>query len=219
MFYSNNDSYMQDLYYYNQIPNSTFMNGCGNSMMGNSNMQPIIQGGVTNNPNNQIFMNPGMFSNNMQVQNLNTLYPSIYRILNPVVSRIVLSNNQPITDELLNNMTDTVFNIVEGQIDLGDDQVQGNNRIDNQSVSANSSSSSSNNSSPNRVAETTRLNNQNTQTSNSKHNRNDSILRDLIKILIIKELLSRNGFQKGNAGNSWGVMPFGYTPYCNNLNF
>ena len=26
MFYSNNDSYMQDLYFYNQVPNNSYMN-------------------------------------------------------------------------------------------------------------------------------------------------------------------------------------------------
>lgn len=192
MFYSGNDSYMQDLYYYNQMPNGAFMNSYGNNIMGNSNMQ----GGIPNNPNNQIFMNPGIFSNNMPVQNLNNLYPSIYRILNPVISRIVSNNNQLVSEDLLNNMTDTVFNIVEGQIDFGDDQAQGNNRSDNQSASTNSSSNTSNNSSSNRTSESTRLNNQNVQTNNARHNRNDSLLRDLIKILIIKELLSRNGVQR-----------------------
>ena len=46
------------------------------------------------------------------------------------------------------------------------------------------------------IDETTRQNSQNPQTSNARHNRNDSLLRDLIKILIIKELLSRNHFQR-----------------------
>lgn len=197
MFYSNNNGYMEDLYYYNQMPSTTYMNSLGNNMMGNPNMQAIQAGGISSIPNNQIFANPAMFSGAIPVQNLNNLYPSIYRILNPVVSRVVLNNNQPITEELLNNMTDTVFNIVEGQIDLGDDQAQGNNRSDNQSINANSSSNTlNNNSSSNRTVESTRLNNQNIQTSNARNNRGDSLLRDLIKILIIKELLSRNNFQR-----------------------
>lgn len=196
MFYSNNNGYMEDLYYYNQMPTATYMNTLGNNMMGNSNMQ-VMQQGMPGLPNNQIFQNPGMFSGNMPIQNLNNLYPSIYRILNPVVSRVVLNNNQAVTEDLLNNMTDTVFNIVEGQIDLGDDQAQGNNRSDNQTINTNSSSNTLNNtSSSSRTAESARSNNQNIQTSNTRHNRNDSLLRDLIKILIIKELLSRNSFQR-----------------------
>lgn len=196
MFYSNNNSYMEDLYFYNQMPSATYMNGLGNNMMGNSNMQAIQVGGANSVPNNPIFANHGMFYGNIPVQNLTNLYPSIYRILNPVVSKVVLNNNQPITDELLNNMTDTVFNIVEGQIDLGDDQVQGNNRSEAQTISTNSSNNNSNNNSSNRGTEPTRLNNQNIQTSNARHNRNDSLLRDLIKILLIKELLSKNSIQR-----------------------
>lgn len=195
MFYSgSNDTYMQDLYYYNQMPNNAFINGFGNNMIGNSNMQQVMQGGISNTPNNTLFVNSGMYSNNMQVQNLNSLYPSIYRILNPVISRIVSNNNQPITEDLLNNMTDTVFNIVEGQMDFGDDQVQGSNRVDNQST--NSSNNTSNNNSLNRSNESGKSNNQNAQTSNTRHYKNDSLLRDFIKILIIKELLSRNQFQR-----------------------
>ena len=192
MFYSNNNGYMEDLYYYNQIPNATYMNTLGNNMMGNINMQTMHQG-VPGMQNNQTFANPGMFSGGMQVQNLNNLYPSIYRILNPVVSRVVLNNNQPITDELLNNMTDTVFNIIEGQIDFGDEQVQRNNNTDSQQLSTNNS----NNTSSNRTSEQTRQNNsQLAQSNNSRNNRGDLLLRDLIKILIIKEILSRNNLQR-----------------------
>ena len=192
MFYSNNNGYMEDLYYYNQIPNATYMNTLGNNMMGNINMQTMHQG-VPGMQNNQTFANQGMFSGNMQVQNLNSLYPSIYRILNPVVSRVVLNNNQPITDDLLNNMTDTVFNIVEGQIDFGDNQTQRSNHNDSQQLNSNNS----NNTSQNRTSEQTRQNStQGTQNSNSRNNRGDLLLKDLIKILIIKELLSRNGYQR-----------------------
>ena len=196
MFCSNNDSYMQDLYYYNQIPNNAFMNNFGNNILGNSNMTPIQQGGMSNIPNNQIFTNPGaFFTNNIQVQNLSSLYPSIYRILNPVISKIVSNNNQPISEELLNNMTDTVFNIVEGQIDFGDDQIQRNNS-ENQTVNSNSSSNFSSNNSTNRNSDSNRQTNQTSQPNNTRNNRNDSLFRDLIKILIIKELLHRNGFQR-----------------------
>ena len=195
MFYSkNNDSYMQDLYYYNQIPNNTYMNNFGNTMLGNPNM-PIMQPGLSNIPNNPSFVNQGIYPNNIPVQNLNNLYPSIYRILTPVVSRVVLNNNQPITEELLNNMTDTVFNIVEGQIDLGDDQIQKNIHNENQQLNSNSSNTSNSNSS-NRTSETTRQSNQGNSNNIARNNKGDYLLRDLIKILNIKEFLSRNQFQR-----------------------
>ena len=196
MFYLNNDNYMQDLYYYNQMPNGTYMNGLGNNAIGNPNMQMTQQGGFNNLPNNQMYNNLGMFPNNIPIQNINNLYPSIYRILNPVISRVVLNNNQPITEDLLNNMTDTVINIVDGQLEFGDDKIQNNTNNQNQQSNANSSNNNTTNNSLSRSSESNRQNNQTTQTSNSRNSRNDSLLRDLIKILILKELLSRNQYQR-----------------------
>lgn len=216
MFYSNNDAYMQDLYFYNQIPNNTYMNSFANTMTGNPNMQ-MMPNNMSNNmqSSNQMLQNSGMLQNGMHVQNLNNLYPSIYRILNPVVSRVVSNNNQHISEDLLNNMTDTVFNIVEGQIDFGDDQVQRNSQNESQSSSSSSSQSSNTNNNSSRSTEM-RTSQSNSQTS-FRNNRNDSLLRDLIKILIIKELLSRNQFQRQFAPNY--SMSFGCTPFYNNLNF
>ena len=177
MFYSNNDGYMQDLYFYNQIPTNTYMNTFPNGMSANQNIQMM--------PNNIPINNPGM-------QNLNSLYPSIYRIVNPVVSRVVSNSNQPINENLLNNMTDTIYNIVEGQVDLGgDDQVQRNSA----SIETSAQTSTGANQSVNTRNTESRNQPINNQT-NFRNTRNESLLRDLIKILIIKELLSRNQLQR-----------------------
>ncbi len=177
MFYSNNDGYMQDLYFYNQIPTNTYMNTFPNGMSTNQNIQMM--------PNNIPINNPGM-------QNLNSLYPSIYRIVNPVVSRVVSNSNQPINENLLNNMTDTIYNIVEGQVDLGgDDQVQRNSA----SIETSAQTSTGANQSVNTRNTESRSQPINNQT-NFRNTRNESLLRDLIKILIIKELLSRNQLQR-----------------------
>ena len=190
MFYSNNDGYMQDLYFYNQTPSNAYM--FSNPMMINSNAQVMQQGGMFNFPQNQNVMNPGVYFNNTTPPNLNNLYPSIYKILNPVISRVVLNNKQPITEELLNNMTDTVFNIVEGQIDYGDDQVQSNINNETQQINSNSSNNRGLSSELNRSNNHSSSNN----VSNSKHNKEDLLLKDFIKILTIKEIFMRNNFQR-----------------------
>lgn len=160
--------------------------GMGNSMM-NSHGQNI--NGINS---NNMFAN-----NNMPIQNLNNLYPSIYRIINPVAARVVSNNTQAITEDLLNNMTDTVFNIVEGQIDFGDDTVQRNHQSENQNSSNTLTNTSTNNSTTNSsVTRTNENNRQTTAQTSFRNNRNDSLLRDLIKILIIKNLLSRNQMQR-----------------------
>lgn len=200
MFYSN-DNYMQDLYFYNQTPNNTYMNNPGNNMMGGYINQNCGNSMMPNNMqmNNNVMQNPnGMFMGQnlgiMQLQNLSSLYPSVYRIINPVVSRVVAnSNNQVITEDSISNMVDTVYNIVEGQVDIDSGTTtQRNTQMENQTTSNSSSNINSNTSSSNRTSETNR---QTTQTT-SRNNRNDSLLRDLIRILIIKELLSRNHFQR-----------------------
>ena len=197
MFYQNNDNYMQDLYFYNQQPNNTYnpyITNNANGMIPNNTMGVNNMGNVM--PMNGMFMgqNPTM----MPAQNLSSLYPSIYRIINPVVSRVVSNgNNQIINEDYLNNMVDTVFNIVEGQIETEPVQNPRNTQSENQ---INSNTSSNNN----QTSRTTESNRQTTVSqSSSRNNRNDSLLRDLIKILIIKELLARNQYQR-----QYMQMPF-----------
>lgn len=212
MFYSNNDNYMQDLYFYNQTPNNTYnpfmsanMNSTANNIM--PNMNPPMVNNTMAIPNmNGMFMgtNNGM----MPYQNLNNLYPSVYRIINPVVSRVVSNaNNQMINEDLLNNMVDTVFNIVEGQLDFSDDTNQRNTQSENQMTSNSSSntSSNSNNSSTTRTAENRQSA---TMQTSSRNNRNESLLRDLIKILILKELLLRNQCQRQFVSNPYMGQQF-----------
>ena len=79
MFYSNNDNYMQDLYFYNQIPNGTYMNNLGGSIPINPNVQSNQINPMTN---NMMFQDPRFVPNNYSGTNINNLYPSIYRIIN-----------------------------------------------------------------------------------------------------------------------------------------
>lgn len=176
--FSNNDNYLQDLYNYNQIPNNY------NSYMNNTYMQ---------NPNmmqNQCSMMNGMCANPNMYQannnsNLTNFYPSTYRIINPVVSRVVQNcNYQFLNEDTLNNMVDTVFSIVDGQIDYGEEDVplQAQNQTSNPTTTQNTTQVQRQT-----ATETTR-----TQVNSvNQNNRSDNLLRDIIRILIIKELLSR----------------------------
>lgn len=225
MFYSNNDNYMQDLYFYNQSPNNTYMTGMpNNNMMGNFPNTQMMNGmnnmSSMQNPNQNMMNcmcngNPNMYGNNMG-QNINNLYPSTYRIIAPVVSKVVANSNcQFFNEDSLNNMVDTVYNIVEGQIDYDDSpSIQTENT---QSTQNTNSSSSSTNSSTTRTSETRQVTNSQSQTSNSRSNRNDSLLRDIIKILILKELLSRNAFQTQQSSQFNYPQYYNQQPY--NMNF
>lgn len=193
MFYSNNnDNYMQDFYFYNQTPNNTYFPNNMINNMPNANNAPW-----------QNMMGPNMYNQNASAnqirQNPNNLYPDTYKIISPVVSKVIANSNyQFLNEEALNNMTDTVFNIVESQIDYEKNSSQS---LEN----AQTNSQSSNNSSNATVSKVS--DGRNSQTSNSRPNKNDNLLKDIIKILILKEILSRPNCN----GN--------YYPYYNQMGY
>ncbi len=136
MFFTNNFDYMQDYNFYNQNPNTYF-----------------------NNVSGQL----GVFPQ-MQTTNLSYFYPSIYKILMPVIVKVISSSNyQYLNEEVINNITDTVYKIVEGDILKNNDQPVNNNQ-------------------PNNNFQT------NTKQENTKDN---ELIKDIIKILVVKELQNR----------------------------
>jgi hypothetical protein len=122
-------------------------------------------------------------------QNLENMYPSIYRIVNPVVQKVVSGNNyQFVNEDTVNNIVDVVMGIT-----IGD--------VNNANVSNDSKKNCNGNNCQN--------SNQN-QSSNVSNNQENTLLRDLIKILTIKELISRNNVRR--FPYTYGMAPF----YMNN---
>ena len=196
MYYQNNDDYMRDFFYFNQNPN---MNNMGWGYM----------------PNNMGNINGMNNTGYMQNNNLESLYPNIYRILQPVVRRVVANSNyQYLTEEVLNNMVDTVYNIVEGDRSLN--TIETSSRPENTTATENarrnsntSSSSNSNNSNT-----TTNL-----QSRNNEMNNNNNLLKDLIKILILQEIArnnTRRNFNSMNSNINQNMKPNQYTQDCCN---
>lgn len=114
MYYQQNGNYMQDLNYYNQNPNYPYnpymSNGQNNAYPAQNNMNMNQMG--NRNMNAQMTQAP---------QNLSAMYPAVYRIISPVVCQVVSNNNTSyVTEDSLNSMVDTVYNIVEGDINLSD---------------------------------------------------------------------------------------------------
>ena len=116
-------------------------------------------------------------------QNLNDYFPSIYRIVNPVVQKVVNGNNYQFTNEdTVNNIVDVVLGITAGDVNnLENVGNSSENRRPNQNSNCNSNNSNSNS-------------NMNSQNQESKEN--NSLLRDLIKILTIKELQSKQNVRR-----------------------
>lgn len=96
---------------------------------------------------------------------LESLYPDIYKMIQPMVQKACMRVTGVINEETINSITDEIYNVMaedtRGTKDINKNNIEGRN-----SISQNT-----------RKVEETRQNNY--------------LLRDLIRILIIKELLRR----------------------------
>ncbi|MFG6318548.1 MAG: hypothetical protein K1W33_01595 [Clostridia bacterium] len=219
MFYQNNNDYMRDAFYYSQPQNTTYQyNGMNNNGMNNAYMP------ATNVQSNGMFgqnMNPYMNNSCSTQMSMDSMYPQVYRIINPVAQRVISNNAyQYYTEDNINNMVDTVYNIVEGDVNTltstSTTQVSGDDTV-TQGVSR--SASQSNNVNNNNNTNTRQVTAESSRSTSSSvtvqtTSNNNQLLRDLIKIIILKELLSRpnnncgcnNNFNCGMNSMNTGVQ-------------
>ena len=204
MYFQNNDDYMRDFFYFNQNPT---MNG----NMGCNCMQNNMNNGMNSSFNGINNMN---YMSNNNNNNLENLYPNIYRILQPVVRRVVAgSNYQYLTEEVLNNMVDTVYNIVDG------DRTMSNNQV---STTRTETNTTTNTTTDTRRTVSTNANVSNTSQNvpiqtrtNEINNTNNcnALLKDLIKILILQEITRNNMRRNWNGMNmNSNMMQTQYQP-------
>ena len=142
-------------------------------------MQSVLGMNIPNTyqPEMQGYFEPRFQGN---LQDVNKYYPEIYQIVYPMVQKACGRRNSVILDETqINEMVDEVYNAIEP----GDDILQG---VDNGSTPRNGDVKNP------RAKETRRPNN------------NNYLLRDLIRILIIRELL-----QGGGSQNNMPRPPYG----------
>jgi hypothetical protein len=180
MFYQNNNDYMRDAFYYSGAQNNTYP-----------------YGGMNNYGQTVMPMNVSAFGNNMNMQpqmqtnSLSNMYPQVYRIIEPVANRVISNSNYPYyTEDNLNNLVDTVYNIVEGDVaSLTSSTIQNSG---DDTVTQGPARGASNGNSSN-VQKTV------SSTEQLRKVNDSSLLRDLIKIIIIKQILSRNCNSNNNC--------------------
>lgn len=120
-------------------------------------------------PNMRASMNPSMFVNSSMEtysDDLERMYPEVYRVVYPMVCFACDNIRTPVTEEMIDMMTDDIY-----------DRVEADGRI-NIDISVEVRSESSNSE---RIQE-------NRQRRPRRRNR---FLRDLIRILLLRELLRR----------------------------
>lgn len=124
--------------------------------------------------------------------NIEDLYPDIYRIINPMVCKICQNNTRPITNELVEQMTMEIYNNIQAD----------NLNIVNVNIETRESNNSKTTSQKQvESRETKDLKSQDKQENRdaqeSRQRRpNNPLLRDLIRILILNQLLG-GGFFPG----------------------
>ena len=146
---------------------------------------------------------PNMMSNampsTMSNSELEACYPEIYKVVYPMVSTACRNNTRPITKELVDNMTNEIYFAIEGNENVTINLQTGDTNMPAQNRSSNNMNNANNTNNMN----ASEIKKDNTIPISSGENRGEDrqfgrvqnrTLRDLIRILIIRELLGRPGF-------------------------
>ncbi len=121
------------------------------------------------------------------------LYPEIYKILNPMVCKICESNTKPITRELVEQMTDEIYlNLESDPASLENDDVV-NVRVNlPPEKNKNTTKSVVNDVKKGRENRAEDSTENSTENRENRQRRRNNTLRDLIRILILNQLLGGN---------------------------
>lgn len=114
------------------------------------------------------YMQPN-FSARTMVTDIEELYPEIYKIIYPMVKKICMNNSRHLSSETLDDMTDEIYNNIEA------------NNIINLNINIESNKNENNSS-----------NRKNINNENREERQFNNPIRDLIKILLVRELFDND---------------------------
>ena len=97
MYYNDYEDYMRSVLGYSNTNDNTYCNNCNYSMNYND-------------------MDYNNYRNS--VSNIEHMYPEIYKIINPMVCRMCDNNNQPVTEYLIEQMTDEIYDNVANRTEI-----------------------------------------------------------------------------------------------------
>ena len=167
--YNNYDNYSS----YDVIPTMAHMQNQGMQMM--NNMMPM------QNQNMQsMSTRPMTAMNNIQIQELEKCYPEIYQIVYPMVQKACAENRGEITRELVDRLTDEIYSAVEDKTlvqERGEAEVA---KIDSKATTV--------------KTEKIEKNKDDRYCQNCDSRQRNTGLNDIIRILLLRELLGRPGF-------------------------
>ena len=128
---------------------------------------------------------PQQFETNIETSRLESCYPDIYNLVYPMVKKACSKNNRALSSDLVDELTNEIYNAIE------DDSLNENrtSEIKNRSIDVKTSSKS---------IENRQIRNQG--------------LQDLIKILLIRELINNSGFRPRPPAPSRPPVPPPHPP-------
>ena len=132
---------------------------------------PIYSGDYRNTYEQNIYMTPTMHNQ----ANENDMYPEIYKIVYPMVKKACSNLMQEVTEAEVNRITMEIFMAVEDEMSV-ETKVTVQNRVaDSKSTNKNVTS-------------------QKEDRSENRQRQRNTLLQDLIRILVLRELLGRPNF-------------------------
>lgn len=156
-------------------------------------MRSVLGYPIESTYDNYIIQNREYNVNYQNNSELESMYPEIYKKINPVVCEVCERSNNPITKEVIDNMVEEVYQ----KIDINNEiylKINIDNNISQKEVQQNRNT----NTKVNQVTNITNNNEQMTRQVNEIENRqrrpNNPLLRDLIRILILNRILGGGGF-------------------------
>ena len=159
MLYNNYEEYMRNVLGHSYTPGNTyeqFDNNYANCMNYNFANR------------NTSYTNPYNNSSNIE-----DMYPDLYRLINPLVCDMCDKNNKPITEDLVEQMTNHIYDNVVNRVEI--------QNVINLNIETRNSKTKEN-----------EKNIENRSPVPASRPRRNRLLQDLIRILLLNELLRRN---------------------------
>ena len=164
------------------------------SILGYPNINNTMCQGNTMSNYNMSMNNQNMFTSNVNTQELEDCYPEIYRIVYPMITNRCSRIEEPITRNLVDRLTEEIHSAIEVN-----NEINVNINLQNEVQTLNTNRS--------KATPTT------SSTKKEENQREDrqfgnQTLRELIRILIIRELLGRPGHRPPRPPFPGGRPPF-----------
>lgn len=122
---------------------------------------------------------------------LDNMYPEVYNNLYPLIMREVSMNSRSVTEDMVEEIVDRIYDEYERQ--------QDDRKVETEKADNRNNNISSNNIKSNKDVE---------KTEDRQRRPRNNLLRDLIKILLLRELLGRPGFPNRPPRPGPGRPPF-----------